>query len=221
MASAAIPIFYEYVDVEGHKFWDGSVLSNTPLRELIHQHRAFWESKIGDPALEATMWDIGGAGGTDDLPNIPGLEVYLVSVWPSKEEIIPTDLDGLKDRKNDITFSDKTEYDETVAVLVTDYIDLVKKVRNIAVKHIEMQERSNFEADMERLLRVEEAQSTRNTGDNRVYEELLKGRVRLTKVVRVERQDDLYGISNKFADFSQDSIDILIADGRRNALEAF
>lgn len=227
MASAAIPIFYDYVNIEGHKFWDGSVLSNTPLRELIHKHKEYWQHKIGNATLESSMWNIdhdAGGGGTDGVPaNIPDLEVYQVSVWPYTEEIIPTDLDGLKDRKNDITFSDKTEYDETVAILVTDYIDLLKKVRNIAVGNIKtQQERAKFEADLDKLLKTEKAQSRRNdTGENRVYQELLKGRVRLAGIVRIERQDDIHEISNKFADFSQESIDNLIGLGRRDALEAF
>ena len=33
VASASIPIFYDYEEIDGHKFWDGGILSNTPLRE--------------------------------------------------------------------------------------------------------------------------------------------------------------------------------------------
>ena len=39
MASACIPLFYKYEEIQGRKFWDGSVLSNTPLRQVLHMHR--------------------------------------------------------------------------------------------------------------------------------------------------------------------------------------
>ena len=35
--------------------------------------------------------------------------------------------DEVKSRKNDITFADKTDYDQKVAAIVTDYLDLYKK----------------------------------------------------------------------------------------------
>jgi NTE family protein len=38
MASASLPEFYEYEEIDGRKFWDGGILSNTPIRELIHAH---------------------------------------------------------------------------------------------------------------------------------------------------------------------------------------
>ena len=37
MASTSLPEFYEYEEIDGRKFWDGGILSNTPIRELITQ----------------------------------------------------------------------------------------------------------------------------------------------------------------------------------------
>ena len=34
---------------------------------------------------------------------------------------IPSDLDGIRDRKNDLTYQDVTPYDEKVANIVSDY----------------------------------------------------------------------------------------------------
>jgi predicted acylesterase/phospholipase RssA len=41
MASPTLPEFYEYEEISGHKFWDGGLLSNTPIRELIQAHKDF------------------------------------------------------------------------------------------------------------------------------------------------------------------------------------
>ena len=56
------------------------------------------------------------------------MEVYIANIWPSKENEVPTDHDLIMDRKNDIGNHDKTIYDEKTSELVTDYIDLCKKL---------------------------------------------------------------------------------------------
>jgi len=58
MASACIPLLFDYERVpenydefkrgqekDFRRFWDGGLLSNTPLRELISEHKLFWERK--------------------------------------------------------------------------------------------------------------------------------------------------------------------------------
>ena len=126
MASASVPEHYDYTLVpkeydytktEGEKsldiqendpknytrFWDGGVLSNTPLRELIQSHKDYWKF-------------------VEEDERIPNLEVYIVDVWPSLDDYpVPSDLDGIRDRKNDLTYQDKTPYDEKVANIVSDY----------------------------------------------------------------------------------------------------
>lgn len=52
MASATIPITYDYQEINGRRFWDGGVLSNTPLRELIGRHKDFWKNEIGEEKLK-------------------------------------------------------------------------------------------------------------------------------------------------------------------------
>jgi NTE family protein len=69
----------------------------------------------------------------EDKDEIPDLDVYIINVHPSKHDEVPTDLDGVRDRKNDITFSDRNSYyDEIVADLVTDYTDLIDKLKELA-----------------------------------------------------------------------------------------
>ena len=49
LASAAIPINYPYIEISEKiseeisekKYWDGGILSNTPLRELISSHTKY------------------------------------------------------------------------------------------------------------------------------------------------------------------------------------
>ena len=50
------------------RFWDGGVLSNTPLRELIQSHQDYW--KLVENIANSNE-------------SIPDLEVYIVDVWPS------------------------------------------------------------------------------------------------------------------------------------------
>ena len=101
MASASVPEHYDYTlvpmdydyantdtnteeqnDLLGYRrFWDGGVLSNTPLRELIHAHQEYWTN--------ATAGD-----------SIPSLEIYILDVWPSLDNYpLPFDLDAILSKK--------------------------------------------------------------------------------------------------------------------------
>ncbi len=62
---------------------------------------------------------------------IPDLEIYIVGVWPSKEEDPrkrQPNFDEVKERLYDINLSDKTVDHEKVAVIVSDYIDIIKQL---------------------------------------------------------------------------------------------
>jgi NTE family protein len=96
-------------------FWDGGILSNTPLRELIQAHQDYW-------------LDVKGKGKDD--AQIPQLDIYIVDVWPTKIKDIPIDHDGVIDRYFDLLLDDKTDYDEKVANIVSDYIDFVKQTKD-------------------------------------------------------------------------------------------
>ena len=87
-----------------------------------------------DENIETSSWNEFSKGNKFDIPN---LQVYIVDLWPSKEEEIPNDHDKVLDRKNDITYQNKTDYDQKVAVFVSDYIDLVEKIGDIAVEAID------------------------------------------------------------------------------------
>ncbi len=58
-------------------------------------------------------------------------------MWLSelKEEPISYDLDFLENRKHDLFLADRTDYDEKVADIVTDYVDLVKRLKYLAERY--------------------------------------------------------------------------------------
>jgi NTE family protein len=108
MASGAVPLFYKFRVIRERSFYDGGYLNNTPFRELLQAHRDYWTRVAGNVKAK-----------------IPDLDVYIVNVHPSKRDIIPTDHDGVNDRVNDITYSDRnSSYDEMVTDVVTDYNEL-------------------------------------------------------------------------------------------------
>lgn len=160
LASSAVPIFYNYKEINGESvpqvtgdnnnnsnkadtryFWDGILLSNTPLRQLINEHQDYWESNIHEADLLKDMWKTDD--GQEKIKKIPDLDVYIVDIWPTKDNAKPTNRDESVDRMNDIMSNDKTDYDEAVAIFVSDYINFLKQMRNLAVEAIDQVPNSN------------------------------------------------------------------------------
>lgn len=209
IASASVPIFYEPERIGNGAFFDGGVLSNTPLREVLHAHRDYWYKKVGQNKAGV---------------KVPDLEVYIVSVWPqaknSKNEV-PTDYDGIKERLYDIQLSDKTEYDEKTAMIVSDLVDMVNRTTTIALSNLKDNEegKKKFTNAYSKLL-ASEAQSRGRDGKRRKYESLIQGRVRLEgDIVRIECRADADSISNKLFDLSEATVKNLIEQGEKDAME--
>lgn len=159
MAGASLPLFYDYREVSGRKFWDGGVLSNTPLRELIQAHRRYWLPKAGPG-------------------NIPRLEVYIVDVWPAEVPEVPTDHDALKDRFDDILACDKTEYDQRASFIVSDLIKLTKSLIPLAL--------ANDPTAVAGIL-GQLASIKGRDGIRRTLQDLVGGGVVIDKVVTIQR----------------------------------
>lgn len=74
------------------------------------------------------------------------MEIYIIGIWPSSgdgdsvenNDEIPSDSDGLKAKFYDINFSDKTEYDEKSAVMVSDLIKINRNIKSLAPKYINL-----------------------------------------------------------------------------------
>ncbi|MGA7899796.1 MAG: hypothetical protein WCA39_13150, partial [Nitrososphaeraceae archaeon] len=58
----------------------------------------------------------------------------------------------------------------------------------------------------------------KRTGENRKYSDLLDNQFDMTQVIRIERSPDTDDISNKWCDFSSDTIDTLIRQGMIDTL---
>jgi len=219
MASASVPEHYDYtlvpkeynyttktkieenaIDMQKNyiRFWDGGVLSNTPLRELIQSHQDYWK-------LVENV--------TDSNESIPDLEVYIVDVWPSLDDYpVPLDLDGIRDRKNDLIYQDKTPYDEKVANIVSDYYNFTNALMDLAKK------KGATKTEIDAILDMQSKSSHRN-GERRTYRDLVDKRFDITKVIRIERSADKNDIANKWCDFSLGTISNLFDQGIEDALK--
>jgi NTE family protein len=226
MASSTLPEVYAYEEIEGRKFWDGGLLSNTPIRELLEGHKKFWEKRIGSQNLESSFKKIGSKVVVDDsneykksqeqVQRIPDLELYIVNVFDPKEnetnikgDIVPQDFDGVKDRHIDIKFSDG--YDVKTDGLITDYVNLIERLISLG---------DNDKAIKEKINKILDEYTPRrfNTEEYKKYIDILKDTFKIVKVVQIQRKDDSDSISGKFTDFTSETISKLIQQGYEDTL---
>ena len=114
--------------------------------------------------------------------------------------------DGIVNRNNDITFSDRSNREEEALLLISDYVDLVRDLITIAKKNGVKNNVINQLLD----------QQTKYHGKSlkpRLYREIVEGRYDIGEIVRIERKNDEHTISDKTFDFSSGTIMYLIAEG--------
>jgi NTE family protein len=138
--------------------------------------------------------------------NLPSLSIGIINLHPRKQEYVPNDYDGVVDRKNDIMYHDRTEFDEFVAVLISDFQKLASSLIKLS-KGNGISEKSLQTILQERTKTINLA-----TGQQLRYNDLLMARVDIDFVIRLERKNDSHTISNIF-DFSKSTIRQLIYDG--------
>lgn len=217
LASGAFPDFFDYpkfkvnmnsaatgIKNEEHIFWDGGFGSNTPLRELVQAHRDYWLSLARKKHEDEKDYEYEN--------DVPDLEVYIADLWPSelKEDPISFDRDFIADRQWDLILGDKTDYDQQVSNVVTDYIDLARRLKNLA-------ERRGVPKEEIKYILDGFASSINTKGKTRRFRELLEGRFRLTKIVRIDRKDDGNEVHDKVFDYSYKTIEQLMNMGYQNA----
>jgi hypothetical protein len=186
--------FSKHYKKEIRHFWDGGMLYNTPLSQLVLLHRNYWYKIKG-------LRD-----------KVPTLNVCVINVHPTTQTQIPIDRDGVIDRKNDITFSDRSHKDEEVLLLISDYVELVRDLIRIA------REAGAKDKDISSLLN----QRTKYHGMNlrpRLYKEMVEGRFDINEIVRIERKNDEHTISDKTFDFSSGTITRLLKDGFEDTID--
>ncbi|HEY7571778.1 MAG TPA: patatin-like phospholipase family protein [Nitrososphaeraceae archaeon] len=224
MASSCVPEFYVYEDLNGRKFWDGGLLSNTPIKELFDAHKSFWERKIGSENLEKSFKKIRNKEHILDYSNreqeklqrIPDLELYIVNLFNNKESnidsdvnAVPLDLDGVKDRNLDINLSDG--YDAKTDGLISDYVNLIERLISLG---------DNDESIKEKINRILDESIPRRyyTEEYMKNIDLLKNTFKIVKVLQINRKDDVDTVSGKPTDFTSETISKLIQDGYQIAL---
>ena len=99
LAATAYPNYYfQWVEVEEGMFaWDGSLLSNTPLREVI------------------------------DASPSKNKRIFLVENYPKKIDNLPDNLFEVQHRTRDIMFSDKTMHNIKMSKAFTVYLKLINE----------------------------------------------------------------------------------------------
>lgn len=103
---------------------------------------------------------------------------------------------------------DKTEFDEFVAVLISDF-------QKLASSLIKLSKGNGISEKSLQTILQESRKKTINlaTGQQLRYNDLLKARVDIDFVIRLERKNDSHTISNKIFDFSKSTIRQLIYNG--------
>jgi len=174
-------------------FWDGGIIANTPLREAVIEHRRYWHSIRKS--------------------KVPPLRAFIVNVHPIKQDSLPADYDALIDRKNDLTYHDRTLFDERMAIMITDYVNIVNRLIKLA------EDNKVSRASVDNIL--DQQADTRNfsTGKHLRYEDLIEHMVSVEQVIRIERKNDTHTIANKTFDFSSATIRQLIKDGYEETLD--
>jgi predicted acylesterase/phospholipase RssA len=203
MASGTLPELYDPKVISKRKFWDGGLLSNTPLRELLESHREYWMNVV-------------------NKDEVPDLEVYVVNVHPSIIDINNTlgNYDEIKDRNNDIIYGDRTYYEQYSASVIADYVEFIKDLKYLALNHIkEDNDKKAFEKEIQNL-RTREAKNTSYTaGEDKKYEDILRGRFKITKMIRIERKyNPNISTSFKGGDITSKTIEEMIKEGENDTM---
>jgi NTE family protein len=206
LASGSVPVNYDYTKLRVEDtnvrhgttkkvryLWDGGIIANTPLREVVIEHRRYWDSVRKS--------------------EVPPLRAFIVNVHPIKQDSLPVDYDALVDRKNDLTYHDRTLFDERMALMINDYVNIVNSLIKLA------EDNKVKKALVDNIL--EQKADTRHfaTGQHLKYADLVEHMVSVEQVIRIERQNDVHTIANKTFDFSSTTIRQLMRDGYEEALE--
>ncbi len=226
-----MPEVYAYEDIDGRKFWDGGLMSNTPIKELIEAHKKYWEKRIGPKNLEDSFRrNLKSKEGKEEKTNgslklqeqqqyiqrIPDLEIYIVNLLDPKQNnsntimtMVPEDFDGVKDRHLDIKLG--KGYDAKTDGLYTDYVNLIERLISLGDNDESLKEKINGILGEFTPKRFITEEIKRNI-------DILKSTFKIVKVIQIQRKDDDDSISGKFADFTSETINKLIKEGYNDAL---
>jgi len=102
MASAGFPFYgIEWMQDDKRYLWDGALLSNTPLREVID----------ASPILDKI--------------------VYLVNIFPHCQKELPQDMFEAWHRARDIIYNDKTDNNIRMSKVISRHLSLLKEMHDL------------------------------------------------------------------------------------------
>jgi NTE family protein len=109
LGTSGYPLYgFPWIEVEKGKYvWDGSLLSNTPLREVI------------------------------DASPVVDKRVFIVENYPKKIERLPQNLPEVLHRARDIMFSDKTAHNIKMSKVITKHLEFIEELYNIIENNID------------------------------------------------------------------------------------
>ena len=109
LATSAYPLYnFPWVEIEdGIYAWDGGLLSNTPLREVI------------------------------DASPVNDKRIGIVENYPKRVNALPKNLPEVYHRARDIIFSDKTENNVTMSKVITRYLGYIEELYQLLENNIE------------------------------------------------------------------------------------
>jgi len=109
LATSAYPLYnFRWIEVEdGVYAWDGGLLSNTPLREVIEA------SPVNDK------------------------RICIVENYPKRIDALPNNLPEVYHRARDIIFSDKTEHNVTMSKVISRYLEYIEELYKILEDNID------------------------------------------------------------------------------------
>jgi NTE family protein len=110
LATSAYPLYnFKWVEVEkGVYCWDGGLLSNTPLREVI------------------------------DASPVNDKRIFLVENYPKKVDSLPNSLPEVHHRARDIMFSDKTKHNIVMSKVITMYLKYIDELYKLIEDHVDL-----------------------------------------------------------------------------------
>jgi NTE family protein len=117
LAATGYPSYYfPWAEVEkGVYAWDGSLLSNTPLREVI------------------------------DASPVKDKQVFLVENYPKRCDALPDNLLEVQHRARDIMFSDKTIHNIQMSKTITYYLRLINDLYKMLEDHFSSEKKEDIQ----------------------------------------------------------------------------
>jgi NTE family protein len=123
LAATGYPSYYfRWVEVEkGVYAWDGSLLSNTPLREVIEA------SPVNDK------------------------QVFLVENYPKKCDSLPDHLLEVQHRARDIMFSDKTLHSIQMSKTITYYLRFIDELYHMIERELDSEKKEEHKEKLKKI----------------------------------------------------------------------